>query len=88
MLMKVVDRVEHLADCLCSVLLGELALLANAVEQLSSSRQLGHDVVLVLAVVSLGLTPRNPDVRTLDSNQSWNLTMCGCFIFCSISSSS
>lgn len=50
---EVIDRIEHLTDRLGSILLGELALLANAVEQFSTRRQLGHNVVLVLEVVSL-----------------------------------
>jgi hypothetical protein len=75
-LVEVVDSIEYLSDCLGSVLLSELSLLANAVEQLSTSRQLGHDVVLVLIAVSLKSFARRTDrMRTLDSNQSWNLTM-------------
>jgi hypothetical protein len=49
---EIVDGIEHLSNRLGSVLLGELSLLANAVEQLSTGRQLGDDVVLVLAAVS------------------------------------
>ena len=47
-LVQVVDRAQDLFDGLGRVLLGELALLANAVEQLSAGRELGDDVVLVL----------------------------------------
>lgn len=44
---KVVDSAEHLLDGLRSVLLCELALLADAVEQLSTGRKLRDDVVLI-----------------------------------------
>jgi hypothetical protein len=74
-LVEIVDSVEYLANCLGSVLLSELSLFTNAVEQLSTSRQLCHDVVLVLIAVSLKRFPRTGRMRTLDSNQSWNLTM-------------
>lgn len=47
-LMEVVDGVKHLPDSLRGVLFGELALLADAVEELPARRQLGDDVVLVL----------------------------------------
>lgn len=87
-LVQVVHCIENLTDRLGSVLLGELALLANAIEQLSSSRELSYDVVLVLQTVRLYSSFCVCSVHTRDSNQSWNLTMCGCFIFCSISSSS
>jgi hypothetical protein len=88
--MKVIDGIKHLANCLCSVLFGEFALFADAVEQLSTCRQLGDDVVFVLAIVSWvsSLACGAESVCTLDSNQSWNLTMCGCFMRCNISSSS
>lgn len=51
-LVEVIDRLEHLSNCLGSVFLSELSLLANAVKQLSTSRQLGNNVVLVLVHVS------------------------------------
>lgn len=47
-LVEVVDCIEHLSDRLGSVFLSELALFANAVEELSSGCKLGYDVVLVL----------------------------------------
>ena len=47
-LVQVVDRAQNLLDGLRSVFLGELALVANPVEQLSSSRELCDNVVLVL----------------------------------------
>lgn len=88
-LVQVVDGIEHLADRLGSVLFRELSLFANAVKELSTRRQLRHNVVLVLDNVSLTtLFLRASRLRTRDSNQSWNLTMCGCFMRCSISSSS
>lgn len=49
--MEIVYCIEDLADCLGSILLSELALFANAVKQLSSGRQLSHNVVLVLQSV-------------------------------------
>ena len=47
-LVEVVDGVEDLPDGLRGVLFGELALLADAIEELPARRQLGDDVVLVL----------------------------------------
>jgi hypothetical protein len=51
-LVEVVDCLEDLSNRLGRVLFGELSLLANAVEQLSTSRQLCHDVILVLLAIS------------------------------------
>jgi len=47
-LMQIVDGTQDLLNSLRCVFLGEFALLANPVEQLSSSRKLGDDVILVL----------------------------------------
>lgn len=47
-LMQVVDGTENLLDSLRGVLLGEFALFANPIEQLSSSRKLGDDVIFIL----------------------------------------
>lgn len=47
-LVKVVDRTENLSNSLCCVLLGELALFANSVEQLSTSSKFGNNVPFVL----------------------------------------
>lgn len=76
-LVQVVDSIEYLSNRLGRVLFSKLSLFANAVEQLSASRQLGHDVVLVLVAVSLEneMCKKTNRMRTLDSNQSWNLTM-------------
>jgi len=71
-LVEVIDGVQDLSNRLGSVLFRELALFADAVKQLSASRQLGHDIVLVLH------SSREPkriagvamEARTLDSNQS------------------
>ena len=52
-LMEVVDCIEYLSDRLSGVLFCKLALFANTIEQLTAGRQLGHNVVLVLADVSL-----------------------------------
>lgn len=86
---QIVDGVEDLANGLGGILLRELPLLADTIKQLSARSQLRDDVVLVLSPVSLvGQSTRQCASLTLDSNQSWNLTMCGCFRRCSISSSS
>jgi hypothetical protein len=47
-LVQVIDRLQNLFNSLRTVLFGELALLANSVEQLSTSRELCDDVVFVL----------------------------------------
>lgn len=54
-LVEVVDRLKDLSNRLGRILFCKLALLANTVEQLSSSSQLSDDVVLVLRFVSLKL---------------------------------
>lgn len=85
-LVKVVNRVEHLSNSLCSVLFGELALFANPVEQLSSSSKLSDNVPFVLSdhvrrvrsdgrVSYLGLEPlvELDDVRVLHSLQHLHL---------------
>ena len=78
-LVQVVHCIENLTDRLGSVLLGEFALLTNAIEQLSASRQLCHNVVFVLRPDQLVLQYAPTLVYlTLDSNQSKNLTMWGC----------
>ena len=47
-IMEVVDSFENLFDCLRSVFLRELAVLTDAIKQLSTSSQLSDDVVFVL----------------------------------------
>jgi hypothetical protein len=47
-LVQVVDGAQDLLEGLGGVLLGELAALADAVEQLAAGRQFGDDVELVL----------------------------------------
>jgi hypothetical protein len=47
-LVEIVDGSQDLLDGLRGVLLGELALFANTIEELSASRELGHNVKLVL----------------------------------------
>jgi hypothetical protein len=51
-LVEVVDSVKDLSDRLGGVLFRELALLANAVEQLATCGQLGNNIVFILAAVS------------------------------------
>jgi hypothetical protein len=48
-LVQVVDGVEHLADRLRGILFGELALLADAIEQLAACGQLRDNVPFILA---------------------------------------
>jgi hypothetical protein len=78
-LVEVVDGLEDLADGLRGILLSELALLADPVEQLATGGQLGDDVVLVLGgrgcQQAVGGVAGAGEMRTLDSNQSTNLTM-------------
>ena len=50
--MQVVHRRQDFLDRLGCILLCEFAVLADAVEKLSASSQLGHDVVLVLPIQS------------------------------------
>lgn len=47
-LVKVIDGVENLLDCLRGILLGELAPVTNTIEELASCCQLGDDIELVL----------------------------------------
>jgi hypothetical protein len=78
--MEIGDSFKNLADALGSIFFGEFALIANAIEQLSTRSQLGNDVILVLlqdssiddGPIDLAVVP-----HTLDSNQSRKLTMCG-----------
>jgi hypothetical protein len=76
-LMQVVNSIKHLADRLRRILFGKLALLADAIEQLAACGQLGDDVPFILASTSASTRQTWADRATLDSNHSWNLTMCG-----------
>lgn len=49
--MKIVDCVEHLSNRLGCVLFCELSLFTDAVEELSTSCQLGYNVVFVLGTM-------------------------------------
>lgn len=51
-LMQVVDGIQHLSDCLRGVLLGEFAIFADSVKQLTTGRQLGDNVEFVLGIIS------------------------------------
>jgi hypothetical protein len=73
---EVVDSIEYLSNRLCSVLFGEFALVADAIEQLAAGRQLCYNVIFVL-LCSARAKGSCGAALTLDSNQSWNLTMCG-----------
>lgn len=59
-LVEIVDSGKDLLDSLGGVLLGELALLADAVEKLSACRQLGDNVELILCATSQPLAYWNP----------------------------
>lgn len=48
LVVEVINRLEYLLDRLRGVLFCELALITNSVKQLSTRRQLRHDVVFVL----------------------------------------
>lgn len=82
-LVQIVNGVKNLLDSLRSILLGELAPVANTIEKLSSCGQLSDNVELVLwRMVSQARKYPMPSSlrfikyqRTLDSNQSTNLTM-------------
>ncbi len=76
-LVQVVDGVEDLLERLGGILLGELAALADAVEQLAAGRQLGDDVELVLDTgrcISLRLPPVSPRVLRKDGSLPWTRT--------------
>ena len=47
-LMQIIHCVKHLANSLCGILFGKLALLANAIEELSTSGKLGDDIPFIL----------------------------------------
>lgn len=79
---EIVNRFKHLLDCLRGVLFRKFSVLADAVKKLSTSRKLGHDVIFVLIPKSSALSAIGCGSNTLDSNQSWNRTICGCFIRC------
>ena len=81
---EIIHSFKDLPYCLGSVFLRKLSVFAYSVKELSTGSQLRNDIVFVLAKgrleikrLIIGLA-----VYTLDSNQSWNRTMCGCFILC------
>ncbi len=75
-LVQVVDGVEDLADGLGRVFFGELALFADAVEELAARGQLRDNVPFIL-VHQRRIEMSGGEEDTLDSNHSWNLTICG-----------
>lgn len=81
--MKIVDSLEDLSNCLRRILFRELAIFADAIKEFSSSSQLRNDVVFVLQSPYQHRTTLGTIRHTLDSNQSWNQTIWGCFILCS-----
>lgn len=91
-LVKVVDGVEDLLYGLGGILLGEFALVADSIEEFAAGSKLRDDIELVLRKEvssgrdGIGLAWRV--AQTLDSNQSTNWTMCGCFSLFSMPSSS
>lgn len=54
-LVEVVDGVENLLDGLGGILLGELALVADSIEQFAAGSKLGDNVELVLRETSVSL---------------------------------
>lgn len=80
---KVVDGLEDLSDCLGRILFGELAIFANPIKEFSPGGQLCNNVVFVLHSPDQHWTLLHRIRHTLDSNQSWNRTIWGCFILCS-----
>lgn len=72
-LVKVVHSIQHLPDCLRSILLCEFAVLANPVKQLTTSGQLSDNVEFVLVHQSdcdRRTVSKEAPAPTLDSNQS------------------
>lgn len=84
---EVVNGLEDLPDRLNGIFLRKLAVFADSVEQFATSGQLSDNIILVL-MSPLGCNSYWWVFRTFDSNQSWNRTMCGCFILCNSSISS
>ncbi len=76
-LVQIIDGFHNLPDGLRGILLGEPALLGDSVEQLSTDRQLGDNVVLVLDTADISLdelrcaTPRmrRPDIPSTRTNR-------------------
>jgi hypothetical protein len=87
-IVQIIDRLKHLSNSLRCIFFSESSLLADTIKKFSSSGQLRDNVIFVL--VSINNIPLLIGTAhlTRDSNQSTNLTICGCFIRCSISSSS
>lgn len=71
---QVIHSFQHLSNGLRGILLCESSLLANAIEEFSSSRQLCYNVIFILRM-STHVSPGQYTAPTLDSNQSTNLTM-------------
>ena len=67
---EIVYGFKYLSDGLCGVLLRELALLANAIEELSARRKFGDDVVLVLSSILEQVFAFGRAGPTFDSNHS------------------
>lgn len=80
---KIVDSLENLSNCLRRIFFGELAIFADAIKQFSPGSQLRNDIVFVLGSPHQHQTTLRTIRHTLDSNQSWNRTIWGCFILCS-----
>lgn len=80
---KVVDGLEDLSDCLGRILFRELAIFANPIKEFSTGGQLCYNIVFVLRSPHQRWTMLHSIRHTLDSNQSWNRTIWGCFILCS-----
>ena len=62
--MQVIDRLENLANGLRRILLRELAVIANSIEQLSTSSQLCHNVEFVLDSSEPAISGKPPRANT------------------------
>lgn len=85
---QVVDGVKDLANSLRRILLGELAVLADPIKQLTTRSELRDDVEFVLSHIRPARNQDSDAQLTFDSNQSTKWTMLGWLRACNISSSS
>jgi hypothetical protein len=87
-IVEVVDCFQDLFDRLRGILFRKLAIFADSIKELSACGQFSYDIVFVLLILVVSIFVLGQVTLTLDSNQSWNLTIWGCFILWSISNSS
>lgn len=82
-IVKVVDSLEDLSDCLRRIFFGKLAKFADPIKEFSTGSQLRNNIIFVLKSPYQHCTMLHTISHTFDSNQSWNRTIWGCFIRCS-----